>query len=138
MKGINFATTKDKVIFYLVISIIILIVLTVIILSIIDAKEKTFSNKDFENIYAEIEQKYGNGEKFNLVSNKTTKIKEFAGYSDSGKAEYNLMGERVTIVGYFDSNPNIYILTYKKENKEILCTGVVNSELKEDYLKQNK
>lgn len=138
MKGINFATTKDKVIFYFVISIIILIVLTFIILSVIDAKEKTFSSKDFENIYAEISQKYGNGEKFNLVSNTTTKIKEFAGHSDTGKSEYNLIGERATIVGYFDSDPNIYIITYKKENKEILCTGVVNNELKEDYLKHNK
>lgn len=55
------------------------------------------------NIYSQIEQKYGNGEQFHVVDKNVDSIKEFVGYYNSGKKDYNTIGKKVTITGYFDS-----------------------------------
>jgi len=135
---IQFATKKDAIIFYIIITVIILGIIGLIFLAVSDNRKMSFSKKDYENIYSEIEQKYGNGEQFHVVDKSVDSIKEFIGYYDSGRKDYKTIGKKLTITGYFDSQPNIYIMTYVKYKKdqEIVQTLMVNDKLKEDFWKE--
>ena len=132
---IQFATKKDAIIFYIIITVILLGIIGLIFLAVSDNRKMSFSKKDYEYIYNEIEQKYGNGEQFHVVDKSVDSIKEFIGYHDSGRKDYNTTGKKLTITGYFDSQPNMYIITYVKykEDQEIVQTLMVNDKLKEDF-----
>ena len=133
---IKFATRKDAIIFYTIISVVIVGILGLIFMAVSDIRKMSFSKKDYEYIYSEIEQKYGNGEQFNVVDKSVDSIREFVGYKDGGRKDYNVIGKKLTITGYFDSQPNIYIMTYVKYKKdqEIVQTLMFNDKLKEEYL----
>lgn len=123
----------------MIITVVILGTLGIIFMAVSDIRKMSFSKKDYEYIYSEIEQTYGNGEEFHVVNKSVSSIRELVGYYNSGKKDYNTIGKRVTIVGYFHSQQKIYILTYEKYKKdqEIVCTSVTNNQSKTEYLQQN-
>ncbi len=133
---IKFATKKDAIVFYVIITVIVIGILAITFMAVSDIKKMSFSKKDYEYIYSQIEQKYGNGEQFHVVDENVDSIKEFVGYYNSGKKDYNTIGKKVTITGYFDSQPNIYIVVYEKYKKDgqIVQTLMFNDKLKEEYL----
>ena len=130
-------------------SILGLIVIVIVVIGIIiginvnknNLKNKlAFTEENYKYMYSEIEKLHGNGEKFNIES----VTEEFIGETLIG-----VEGKKVSIIGYFDSQENMYIVAYAKyledkpiykngEAGNVICIAVNANYTKEAYFNSNK
>ncbi len=71
--------------------------------------ERLFTEEEKQYMYDYINENYGNGEKIHIVSQKNAYVSD----SKSNKK----IGIKSTIIGYFDSQEDIYISAFVKYNK---------------------
>lgn len=129
--------------------VLVNVVLMVYARGVIKEKIK-FTEEDWEYMYEYIDEEFGNGEHFQVISNEETMIIESGGvqtYTD-GTTDYDeeILGKRVTFIGYFDSQEELYGIVFCKYLEEqplykdgkagtVICTAVNTNYSKEDYLK---
>lgn len=140
----------SNIMFFVVVLVTIGIIGFYVYISLRNNKLNTFNDEEWQYMYSYIEKEFGNGEKFHIISTDTDIIKEFVKtrvYDDgSSRDYYTTLGIRASIIGYFDSQENMYAVGFAKyleDNKlykngkvgTIICTSVVNTHSKNEYLK---
>ena len=113
-------------------------------------KLNTFNEEEWQYMYSYIENEFGDGEKFHIISKDTEIIKEFVmqrAYPDGTlRDDYKILGVKASFIGYFDSQENLYAVSFAKyleDNKlykngkagTIICIAVANNYSKDEYLK---
>lgn len=129
-----------------ILSLIIMIIIVIgIIVSIVIYKNNlksklSFTKENYEYMYNDICKSFGNGEKFHVE-----KITE----KYLNETLISVEGKKVSIIGYFDSEENMYTVVYAKYLKDrpaykngkagdVLFVTVNNNYSKEEYFNSNK
>lgn len=145
---------KEKIANGILYSVLVTIVLSVIGLCIYAKKSGylRFDDSEWQYMYSYIEKEFGNGEEFHVVSTDTDLIQKFvkqrADKNGYARDYYKTIGVKASIVGYFDSQENMYSIGFSKFLEDskiykdgkagaIICTAVSNNYSKEEYLKDN-
>ena len=146
---------KEKIangILYSVLAVIVLSVVGLVIYAVNGGGNLKFDDSEWQYMYSYIEKEFGNGEKFHIVSTDTDLIQELVKQraDDDGVVRdyYRTLGIKASIVGYFDSQENMYSIGFSKFLEDskiykdgkagtIICTAVSNNYSKENYLKDN-
>jgi len=140
----------SKILSFVIILVIIGIIGMFVYISVRNNKLNNFNDDEWKYMYNYIENEFGNGEKFHVVSSDTELIKESTGptsnYDGTVSNDYITLGIRAKIIGYFDSQEKMYAVSFSKfleDNKlykdgkagTIVFTSVVNNDSKDKYLK---
>lgn len=110
-------------------------------------ERNAFTNDDINYMISEIENKYGNGQKFIMVNGFSNPIEEDNGpkiWSDvQGSRDKKYIGERYGIIGYFENQDKGYYFSfsryisnspYENGNNVIIMTHIDSQIDIENYL----
>lgn len=135
-------------------------IMMIILVVIANYKSKIpeFTDEDVAYIITLIEEEYGEGETFHIYSITTDKLEGMKthyehNFNGNTEAKREVIGRKITFVGYFDSQENIYSLTYARYRKipsiykeeavhytdsgNICFLAIVNTYPKDEFLEQN-
>lgn len=114
----------DNIIFWGIIGVFIGIIGCYIYAAerIIKDPNMKFTDEDWQYIYSDIENEFGDGEEFHVISADTDWIKGETDIirhaDDTYTYDYEIRGIKASVVGYFDSKDNIYAVVYAKYRKD--------------------
>lgn len=136
--------TIENAILYTVLGLIALVPIVTIIIMISTGSTK-ISDSEWEYMYSYIEESFGAGEEFHIISEKVSSItkEENIYHSDYPVTRSKYLGKRISIIGYFDSQDEIYSVSFVKYNNdygiykggELTFTAVVTNRNKDEYIK---